>query len=88
MAYGSTNPPHLLVGRLAADLPSLWAYRSTHTPAEVAAAGFVSDGDSRGMKRGDAVLVHQSTDDTATWMFVSAVTASSAATLTTVTTSS
>lgn len=88
MAYGSTNPPALLVGRVGDDNPSLWTYQSTHTPAEVAAAGFVSNGYDLGMKRGDAVLVHQSTDDTATWMFVSSVTASSAATLTTVTTSS
>lgn len=87
MAYSSTNPPSLLVGRVGDDNPSLWVYQSTHTVGEAAASGFIANGDDLGMLKGDAVLVHQSTAGIATWMFVSSVTASSAATLTAVTTS-
>jgi hypothetical protein len=90
MAYSSTNPPALLVGAVGDDRPALWAYRSTHTAGEVAAADFIANGDDLGMLTGDAVLVQESTSPLTgnTWMFVSVVTASSAATLTSVTTSS
>jgi hypothetical protein len=89
MAYSSTNPPELLVGGLAGDGRQLWSYNSTHTAGEAAAAGFISNGYALGMKTHDAVLVAETTSPLtgSLWMFVSVVTASSAATLTSVTTS-
>jgi len=41
--------------------PSQWHYKSTHTQAEVAAAGFITDARVLGMKIGDSVLVMGST---------------------------
>ena len=77
MAYqGSTagssvaNPPALISSYLAGstntgstDLSAnkQWMYKSTHTQAEAAAAGFFTDGKALGMDLGDSILVMGST---------------------------
>jgi len=87
MAYSSTNPPFVIAGA-PGDNFSLWGYVSTHTVAEAVASGFISNGDALGMKVGQPVLVSQSTGYINVLCYVTAVTASSAATLSSVTTSS
>jgi hypothetical protein len=91
MAYSSTtfgdNGAFLLVPKVAGGPlgGSLWGYNSTHTIAAVAASGFFSDGARLGMKVGDVVHVTQLTTAYAYLAHaqarVSAVTASSAATV-------
>lgn len=72
----ASNPPILLtMGALASTgigstvastsgrgpMPRVWGYNSTHTQAEVAAAGFITDARKMGMQLGDAVMVVGST---------------------------
>jgi len=87
MAYSSTLPP-FVVASAPGDEWTLWAYVSTHTVAEAVASGFISNGDDLGMKVGDPVLVSQSTGYINVLCYVTGVTASSAATISSVTTSS
>ena len=77
MAYsgstaGSTvaNPPALVSSWLAGSTNTgstlltaynQWMYVSTHTQAEAAAAGFITDAQDLGMGLGDSVLVHGAT---------------------------
>lgn len=71
----SANPPILMsqgiastgIGSTVAStgsrgaVPSMWQYNSTHTQAEAAATGFITDALTLGMKIGDSVLVVGST---------------------------
>ncbi len=62
MAYapGSLNQlvPRMGEGITAGSLaPALWAYESADTPATVIAAGYIDDGNDKGMRVGDVVLV-------------------------------
>jgi len=55
----------------------LWSYRAEtgdNTLAQMQAASFISDGNDKGMRVGDAVLFVQDTVD-ASWGLVSAITA-------------
>ena len=75
MAYAGTtstspNPPALTqswlagstdAGSTSADAIKQFIYKSTHTQAEVAATGFITDGEDLGMRLGDSVLVIGST---------------------------
>lgn len=81
MAYSTSNPPALLIGRFAGTGPSLWAYRSADVAADVDAANYFSDGDVLGMKVGDFVLVHDTTTPLAHIFVVITVTAGSGATV-------
>ena len=71
MAYDTSNPPRLLIGRFqgvpsttslstaSAAQPSqggnLWFYASTNLTTDLVAANFFSDGWTRGMRAGDIV---------------------------------
>lgn len=101
MAYSTANRPYLIVpavaggfsGTVVNSVPgssdcgaNFWAYRSTNTFAEAAAANFFSDGFKLGMRKGDIVFVVTYSTALATGAMgigvVSASNASSAATLT------
>lgn len=56
MAYSSTNPPAVISQTFGTGI-NLWAYKSTHTAAAVAASSFFSDGYSLGMRAGDAIFI-------------------------------
>jgi hypothetical protein len=85
MAYSSTNQPQLLGGRTAGGV-GMWGYVGTDSIASQAAVGFITDGHKLGMKIGDAFLATVVTTAGAYTAHsngrVSAVTASSAATIT------
>lgn len=72
MAYSTANRPYLVVPAMAGGFSAtvvngvagssdcggnIWAYRSTNTFAEAAAANFFSDGHKLGMRKGDIVFV-------------------------------
>ena len=80
MAYSTSNPPKLLIPSLG-ESPAVWAYRSTHLSTDVIAAGFFANGADLGMAVSDLVLVVNSTSGIPYIAGVSAVTASSAATV-------
>ena len=101
MAYSTANRPYLIVPAMAGGFSAtvvagvagssdcganLWAYRSTNTFAEAAAAGFFSDGHKLGLRKGDIMFVTAYSTALATGAMgigvISSVTASSAATLT------
>lgn len=82
MAYATTNPPKLLVPSLAGGQPALWVYASADVHTDVDAAGYFADGDARGMKVGDIVMVQETDNSYVTTIHaVSAVTAGGAATV-------
>ena len=58
MLAGSTN-----TGSTDATAWCEWLYRSTHTQAEAAATGFITDAQQLGMSLGDAVLVISGSTD-------------------------
>lgn len=90
MSYSSSNPPYLLVPRAAGGAGALWGYLSTvDSLATIAGAGYFADGFSRGMKVRDFILAAGATSSTAIGPvgFVTAVVASSAATVSFATTS-
>jgi hypothetical protein len=84
MAYSSTNPPHMIAPRVAGGY-GLWVYVDEDSIATVAGSGYISNGHALGMKVGDGF--HAVNISTASayeghgWGTVSAVTASSAATV-------
>jgi len=85
MAYSTTAPAYLLVPKVAGGGGSIWGYSSTDSIAQQAAAGFVSNGAALGMKIGD-VFFGTSISTAGAYIAhshgrVSAVTASSAATI-------
>ena len=69
MAYAGTtstaaNPPFLIsqgVGSTGGVTFAEWRYESTHTQAEAAATGFITDAQDLGMSLGNSVLVVGST---------------------------
>jgi len=85
MAYSSTNPPMLTVPRIAGGY-GIWQYVGVDTNAAVAASNFITNGYALGMKVGDGFLsINLSTAGVYEghgWGAVSAVNASSAATIT------
>jgi hypothetical protein len=85
MAYSTTNPPHLIAGRIAGGY-GLWTYQSVDAMATVAASGYITNGSALGLKVGDGFhAVNLSTAGAYEghgWGTVSSVTASSAATVT------
>lgn len=101
MAYSTANRPYLVVPAVAGGFSatvvngvagssdcggSIWAYRSTNTFAEAAAANFFSDGHKLGLRKGDIMFVVTYSTAIATGAMgvgvISASNASSAATLT------
>lgn len=80
MAYATANPPTLLVPSIG-NKPALWAYQSTNISTDTTAASFFSNGAGLGMKVGDFVLVVNTTSALPYLTAVSAVTASSGATV-------
>lgn len=86
MPYATTNPPQLLVPSIGAK-PAIWAYSSTDVSTAVRASSYISNGSALGMKVGDAVFI-LSLGASSTYVShgvgcVSAVTASSGATIAT-----
>ena len=64
MAYAGTTSTSPNVPWLYSEAiigPSDWKYRSTHSQAEAAAAGFITDAAALRMSLGDSVLVFGST---------------------------
>lgn len=87
MAYSSTNPPQLVAGRLGgSNGMGIWMYKGTDSIANQAATGFVTNGHALDLRIGDAFLATVVTTAAAYVAHsngrVSAVTASSAATIT------
>ena len=78
MAYATSNQPYRVAGAIAG--PSIWIYHDGDVDSDVDAAGYFTDGDDLGMKKGD-MLFHFDTAGVATFFFVSAVTAGGAATV-------
>ncbi len=85
MAYSTTNPPHMIAARVAGGY-GMWHYVSVDAIGTVAAVGYITNGASLGLKIGDAFeAVNLSTAGAYEGHgrgCVSAVTASSAATVT------
>lgn len=84
MAYSSTNGP-AIISQTFGSGTNLWAYKSTHTVAAVAASSFFSNGYDLSMKAGDPIYVTQVTTANAytahAWGAVSAVTSGAGATV-------
>lgn len=57
MSYSTTNPPKLLVPRIAGAGANLWTYSSTDAATTVDASGYITNGGQLGMKVGDVVFV-------------------------------
>ena len=81
MAYAGTtstdpNPPGLQAGGITGR--QQWDYNSTHTQAEAAAAGFITDAKLLGMHYGDSILVMGSTTGVVSRHFINAVTSTGA----------
>lgn len=83
MAY-TPNGLTLMVPRLGDNYGAIWCYSSIDIDgaAGVTAAGYFTDGDDRGLKLHDVVLIIDETTPLVTLGFVSAVTAGGAATVT------
>jgi len=81
MAYVTTNPPQLLVGRFAGTGVSLWTYTSADVAADVDAAGYFTNGDALGMKVGDFILQYETATPLCHIWAVITVTAGGAATV-------
>lgn len=81
MAYAGTtstspNAPALIaqtIGSTGGSGPATWMYKSTHTQAESAAAGFITDGQDLGTHLGDVFHVMGSTTYTLSYHTVNAV---------------
>ena len=59
MAY-ATAGLHCIVPHVGGG-PALWHYVGVDVHGDVDAAGFFTDGDAKGMRVGDTVMVHDST---------------------------
>ena len=85
MAYSTTNPPGIIAPCVGAA-GSLWHYQSVDSIGTVAAVGYFTNGFALGMRLGDGFhavnLGTGSTYEGHGWGTVSAVVASSAATVT------
>ena len=83
MAYDVANPPRVIsTGGIAG--PSLWYYSDADDDGTVVGADYFSDGDALGMKVGDILFSYEDDNRIMTVMFVDAVTAGGAATVTVV----
>lgn len=81
MSYATTNPPHMLAGRIG-DGPAIWVYNSTDVHTDVDATDYFSNGDALGMKVGDQVIVGKTSATIgSTLHYVQTVTAGGAATI-------
>lgn len=69
-----------MIDRIGAG-PAWWHYSTTDAHATVAGAGYFSDGASRGLKAGDAVIVVSSSGNTTTVHGAASAIAINAATL-------
>lgn len=69
MAYDTSNPPHMLTNRVGGG-GALWYYSSTDVHTDVDAAGYFTDGEARGMRVGDVVLVVETDNSYALSMHV------------------
>lgn len=56
MAYSTSNPPALISQGIGGFFRQ-WIYKSTDAPAAVRVAGYVTNGWTLGMRKGDLVLV-------------------------------
>ena len=81
MAYVTANL-NVLVPRMGQDGNALWILEGTDVHTDVDAAGFITDGDDKGMRVGD-ILIYRKTSATigATLHSVETVTAGGAATV-------
>lgn len=57
MAYSTSTPPKCIVAAVGGTGPSLWSYDSTDAAAVVRVDGYITNGQTLGMKVGDAVFV-------------------------------
>lgn len=73
MAYGSTNPPYLMVPSIGAR-PALWGYSSTDGTTTVIGTGYFTNGKALGMKVDDFII---STMSSSNALFVGKVTSAS-----------
>ena len=85
MAYSSTNPPALVSQGFGGKPFRVFAYKSTHTAADVAATSFFANGVQLGMRVGD-VLTNSGVSSGSTYVGhnegrVSAVTSTGGATV-------
>jgi hypothetical protein len=81
MAYATSNPPHCLVPGVGAGA-AIWYYASTDVHTDVDGTDYFTDGEARGMKVGDIVLVVKTTATVgATLHSVSSISAAGAANL-------
>jgi lipid-binding SYLF domain-containing protein len=79
MTYAVTNPPVLIVQSIAG--PRVWIYTSADAAGDIDAAGYITDGDSRGMKLNDLVIVNDTATPLQTIHVVQSVTAGGAVNL-------
>jgi hypothetical protein len=79
MAYSSTNPPQLISQQLGATpaRPDTWTYASTDPVGTVVGADYISDGQKHGMKLGDVMFSHDTTNTSVALLYVSALSTSS-----------
>ena len=57
MAYSTSSPPSIISQGLASSgTPRLWMYASTDAATAVRVAGYITNGDKLGMKKGDIVM--------------------------------
>jgi hypothetical protein len=74
MAYSTSIPPALLVGRIG-GAPAIWSYRSADAVGDVDASGYFTNGKALGMTLGDVVFVYDTATPLVTTCWVSAVNA-------------
>lgn len=80
MAYTTANLNMMVQG--VGDCPSWWNYKHTDVHTDVDESDYFTDGDAKGMRVGDVVLVSKSTTTVGTTVhYVSVVTSGGAATV-------
>jgi hypothetical protein len=59
MAYSTASPPRLVVSAIGST-PQDWSYTNTDADSTVYAAGYISNGQKLGMRKGDRVAYYKS----------------------------
>jgi hypothetical protein len=78
MAYSTDHPPWLwLQGFTSNVIPQVWGYTSGDTDGTVSGAGYISNGQRLGMKKGDLVISFKTGITTATYLHIVASLSSS-----------
>ena len=78
MAYSTSSPPSKISATM--DGNSVWFYKSADDDATTNGAGYYTNGDHLGMRKGDLVIVYDTATPLVSLCYVNSVTAGGSAT--------